>query len=332
MSPATNLVILACALLIEAAIGYPAALLAAMGHPVMWLGAVLAWLDRSLNRDTDAPWLRRIMGGFALLVLLGVAVVPALLLQAAGQAWLPHGLGLLLPTLLASTLFAQRSLWTHVHAVADALDQSGLEGGREAVSHIVGRNPQRLDEAGVVRAAMESLAENFSDAVVAPAVWCGVLGLPGIAAYKAINTADSMIGHRSPRHLAFGWAAARLDDLVNLPGSRLAVVWIVLAACMVRGARPVGALRAVWRDACRHRSPNAGWPEAAMAGALGVRIAGPRVYGTTLVEDGWMGDGRAGATTADLRRALWLYQIACGIQLTLAIVLAFTAQAFSVQD
>jgi adenosylcobinamide-phosphate synthase len=332
MSPATNLAILAGALLIEAAIGFPAALLVAMGHPVMWLGAVLTWLDRSLNREAEPPWLRRIMGGLALLALLGVAVVPTLLLQAASQAWLPHGLGLLLPTLFASTLFAQRSLWTHVHAVAEALDQFGLEGGREAVSHIVGRNPHSLDEAGVVRAAMESLAENFSDAVVAPAIWCGVLGLPGIAAYKAINTADSMIGHRTPRHLAFGWAAARLDDLVNLPGSRLAVVWIVLAACLLRGARPVGALRAVWRDASGHRSPNAGWPEAAMAGALGLRLAGPRVYGTALVEDGWMGDGRAEATTADLRRALWLYQAACGIQLTLAIVLAFTVQAFSVQD
>jgi adenosylcobinamide-phosphate synthase len=329
MSPATNLAILAGAMLIEAAIGYPAGLLAAVGHPVMWLGAVLGRLDRSLNRDADRPWLRRILGGFALLVLLAVAVVPTLLLQVAGRGWLPHGLGLLLPTLLASTLFAQRSLWTHVHAVAEALDQSGLEGGREAVSHIVGRNPQSLDEAAVVRAAMESLAENFSDAVVAPAIWCGVLGLPGIAAYKAINTADSMIGHRTPRHLAFGWAAARLDDLVNLPGSRLAVVWIVLAAFCVRDAQPAGALRAVWRDASRHRSPNAGWPEAAMAGALGVRLAGPRVYGTTRVEDGWMGDGRAEATTADLRRALRLYQIACGIQLAVAIALAFTAKAFT---
>jgi adenosylcobinamide-phosphate synthase len=332
MSPATNLAILAGALLIEAVIGYPAALLAAIGHPVMWFGAVLAWLDRSLNRDADSPWLRRVMGALALLMLLAVAVVPTLLLQAEGRAWLPHGLGLLLPTLLASTLFAQRSLWTHVYAVADALDQSGLEGGREAVSHIVGRNPQSLDEAGVVRAAMESLAENFSDAVVAPALWCGVLGLPGIAAYKAINTADSMIGHRTPRHLAFGWAAARLDDVVNLPGSRIAMVWIVLAAFLVSGARPGGALRAVWRDASSHRSPNAGWPEAAMAGALGLRLAGPRVYGTSRVEDGWMGDGRAEATTADLRRALRLFQIACGIQLALALVLAFMAQAFTAQD
>jgi adenosylcobinamide-phosphate synthase len=332
MWPATNLAILASALLIEAAIGYPAALFAAMGHPVMWLGAVLAWLDRSLNRDAGPPWLRRIMGGFALSSLLAVAVVPTFLLQAAGQAWLPHGLGLLLPTLLASTLFAQRSLWTHVHAVADALDQSGLEGGREAVSHIVGRNPQSLDEAGVVRAAMESLAENFSDAVVAPAIWCGVLGLPGIAAYKAINTADSMIGHRTPRHAAFGRAAARLDDLVNLPASRLSALLLVAAAAIEDRAAAAAAWRAVRRDAHRHRSPNAGYPEAAMAGALGLALAGPRVYGGLRVEDGWMGDGRAEATTADLRQALRLYQIACGIQLTLAIVLAFTAQAFSVQD
>jgi adenosylcobinamide-phosphate synthase len=183
------------------------------------------------------------------------------------------------------------------------------------VSHIVGRNPATLDEAGVVRAAIESLAENFSDGVVAPALWCALLGLPGIAGYKAVNTADSMIGHRTPRHAAFGWAAARLDDMVNLPASRLAAFWLVFAALLHPNANAGAALRAVWRDAGKHRSPNAGWPEAAMAGALGLRLAGPRVYGTTQVEDAWMGDGRAAATPADLRRALGLYRLACCIQL-----------------
>jgi adenosylcobinamide-phosphate synthase len=224
---------------------------------------------------------------------------------------------------MASALLAQRSLWTHVHAVAEALDHSGLDSGREAVSHIVGRNPMSLDEAGVVRAAIESLAENFSDGVVAPAFWCGLLGLPGVAAYKALNTADSMIGHRSPRHAAFGWAAARLDDLVNLPASRLAAIWIVLAAMMIPAARSRTAMETVWRDASRHRSPNAGWPEAAMAGALGLRLAGPRVYGATRVQDAWMGDGRAEATTDDLRTALRLYQVACGLQVGVVVVLAF---------
>ena len=169
---------------------------------------------------------------------------------------------------------------------------------------IVGRNPQSLDEAGVSRAAIESLAENFSDGVVAPAFWLGLGGLPGAVLYKATNTADSMIGHRTPRHEAFGWAAARFDDLVNLPASRLTALLIVAAACLHREASPRGAWRAVRRDASHHRSPNAGWPEAAMAGALGLRLAGPRVYGDMRVEDRWMGDGRAEATAGDIDRAL----------------------------
>jgi adenosylcobinamide-phosphate synthase len=206
-------------------------------------------------------------------------------------------------------------LFQHVRAVADGLEQGGLEAGRRAVAMIVGRDTEILDEAGVVRAATESLAENFSDGVVAPAVWCALGGLPGMVFYKAVNTADSMVGHRSARHAAFGWAAARLDDVVNLPASRLAALWIVLAAGITPGADAAAAMRAVWRDARHHRSPNAGWPEAAMAGALGLRLAGPRVYGARMVEDGWMGDGRADANPADLRRALALYRAACGLQL-----------------
>jgi adenosylcobinamide-phosphate synthase len=217
-------------------------------------------------------------------------------------------------SLLSSSLLAQRSLWRHVRDVADALERDGLPAARRAVAHIVGRDPESLDEAGVVRAAVESLAENFSDGVVAPAFWGAVLGLPGMAAYKAVNTADSMIGHRTERHGSFGWAAARFDDLINLPASRLAALWLLLAACVQPGADPRSAIRAVARDARRHRSPNAGWPEAAMAGALGLRLAGPRRYGGVLVDDHWMGNGRAAATPRDLRRALALYRVACSIQ------------------
>jgi adenosylcobinamide-phosphate synthase len=184
---------------------------------------------------------------------------------------------------------------------------------------IVGRNPASLDEAGVARAAIESLAENFSDGVVAPLFWLATAGLPGAAVYKATNTADSMLGHRTPRYAAFGWAAARLDDLVNLPASRLSALFIVLGAC-VTGGSPLGAFRAVRRDAHRHRSPNAGWPEAAMAGALGLRLAGPRVYGDTLVDDAFMGDGRRGATAADITRALRLYSAACAAQAVLLLL------------
>ena len=306
-----TLLLLLAALVVEAAVGYPQRLYARIGHPVTWLGALIAQLDRRLNQESAGFALRKAAGIAALLILLAVTLAAAL-----GLTWLCRGLGPIgvLPlALLASTLIAQRSLYEHVAAVAEGLEQNGLAEGRRAVSMIVGRNPDSLDEAGVSRAAIESLSENFSDGVVAPAFWLGLAGLPGIAFYKAINTADSMIGHKTPRHLAFGWASARLDDLVNLPASRLTALLIVAAAALDRDADAAGAWRAVRRDARQHRSPNAGWPEAAMAGALGLRLAGPRIYGDVVVEDGWMGDGRAEATPADIRRGLRLYRRACGL-------------------
>lgn len=229
------------------------------------------------------------------------------------QALLPGAFAVLVLAVLAASLPAQRSLDQHVTAVADALER-GLDDGRRAVSMIVGRNPASLDEAGVARAAIESLAENFSDGIVAPLFWMAVGGLPGAALYKAANTADSMIGHRTPRHLAFGWAAARFDDLVNLPASRLAALWLVLAAAVVPGASARRAVATVRRDARHHTSPNAGWPEAAMAGALGFALAGPRVYGDTRLEAATMGDGRRDLSAADVRRALTLYRVALVIE------------------
>lgn len=313
-----TLLLLLAALVVEAAVGYPQRLYALIGHPVTWLGALISWLDRGLNRKTAGFAARKAAGIVALLILLAVTLAAALALTALCRALGP--LGLLPLALFASTLLAQRSLFEHVAAVAEGLERDGLSEGRKAVSMIVGRNPESLDEAGVSRAAIESLSENFSDGVIAPAFWLGAAGLPGIALYKAINTADSMIGHKTPRHLAFGWAAARLDDLVNLPASRLTALLLVAAAAFDSEADAGNAWRAVRRDAGRHRSPNAGWPEAAMAGALGLRLAGPRIYGAVVVEDGWMGDGRAEATAADIRRALRLYRRACGLLWGLAAV------------
>ena len=306
-----NIALTASACSIEAAFGYPEPVFRASRHPVVWMGALLLWLERRLNPQHWAAAFRRAGGVAALAALLLAVCGPAWTLQwAVGQSMA----GLVLLAVVASALLAQRSLWTHVSAVAEGLGAEGLAGGRLAVSRIVGRDPERLDEAGVARAAIESLAENFSDGVVAPAFWGVVAGLPGMAGYKAINTADSMVGHRTPRHEAFGWASARLDDLVNLPASRLSALWLIVAAWL-GGADPAGAWRAVRHDARRHRSPNAGWPEAAMAGALGLRLAGPRVYCGVLVEDAWMGDGRAATTPDDVHRALHLYRIACAVQL-----------------
>jgi len=309
-------------LLVELGLGYPDRLVRAIGHPVVWIGHLISFLDRHLNRATLSDIQRRISGVVALVVLVGVPATIALILSLLLS---PLPFGIILVAIVGSSLLAQRSLASHVKAVADALDQGGLAAGRRAVSMIVGRDPDQLDEAAVCRAAIESLSENFSDGIVAPAFWLGVGGLVGGTAYKAANTADSMIGHRTPRHEAFGWATARFDDLVNLPASRLTGLLLVAAAALVPGASPVNAWRSVLRDAKKHRSPNAGWPEAAMAGALGLALAGPRVYGGMLVEDHMMGDGRREATAEDIRRALKLYHVADGLLIGLfgALALAF---------
>jgi adenosylcobinamide-phosphate synthase len=312
------------ALVVEAILGYPDVLFRLIRHPVVWIGALLGVLDRGLNDPALSAGHRRLRGVLSLLFLLGVVFGAVLLVQLVAMIWLGRWLGVLVLAVAGSSLLAQRSLHDHVAAVAAGLETGGLTAGRAAVSRIVGRNPERLDEAGVVRAAIESLAENFSDGVVAPAFWGAMLGLPGMAAYKAANTADSMIGHRTPRHQAFGWAAARFDDVVNLPASRLSALFILVAARLLRADWRAGA-RAVRRDAGQHRSPNAGWPEAAMAGALGLRLAGPRVYGEIMVQDGWMGDGRAEATVADLRRALAIVRAACAVQMAVVGVLTLLA-------
>jgi adenosylcobinamide-phosphate synthase len=300
---------LVAALSIDALFGYPDFIFRAIGHPVTWIGALIASLDRRLNREDWPEGIRKATGALTAITISALAFGAALGLQDLLMR-LP------VPTLwvglAGSTLLASRSLYQHVREVADALDGGGLDAGRKAVARIVGRDPKALDEAGVARAAIESLAENASDGIVAPVFWFALLGLPGVAAYKAINTADSMIGHRSPCYRAFGWAAARLDDVVNLPASRLTAALFILAANF-RSASPRGAFQAVMRDAPRHRSPNAGWPEAAMAGALGLKLAGPRVYDGVLVPDAYMGNGRAEAGAADIRRALALAETAWGV-------------------
>jgi adenosylcobinamide-phosphate synthase len=305
------------AMVIELCAGYPQALLRAIGHPATWIGRLIGALDCLLNRDTaDAYW-RRGAGIVAILLLLGIVGAIAFIVE---RELLRLPFGLIAVAVAAGTLIAQRSLHRHVADVADALERNGLTAGRVAVAKIVGRDTDALDAAGVARAAIESLAENFSDAVVAPVLWMAIAGLPGAALYKAINTADSMIGHRTPRYEAFGWAAARLDDLANLPASRLSALLLVAAAALNKTA--TAAWRAVVRDAASHRSPNAGYPEAAMAGALGLSLAGPRVYGGVTIDDATMGNGRRDATAADIRRALILYRYADAILIALIATIA----------
>lgn len=306
------------ALLIELMVGYPDRLVQSIGHPVTWMGRLIAWLDRRLNREGAEAEARRRAGAVAVLALLSLVGVVAFVVE---QALLLLPFGLVLVAFLASTLLAQRSLLLHVASVADALEEGGVDAGRMAVAQIVGRDTAELDQAGVARAAIESLAENFSDGVVAPTIFMVIAGLPGAAVYKAINTADSMIGHRTERYRDFGKTAAQLDDILNLPASRLAALLIVAAAAMSKNTSAVAAWTATWRDGPKHISPNAGYPEAAMAGALGLSLGGPRSYEGADVDGAWMGEGRRELGVTDIRAALDLYTRADGLLIAMVVVI-----------
>lgn len=314
------LAILLLALALDALTGDPAWLWTRLPHPVALVGGLIGLADRRLNRDGAPAGERRLIGAVFALALIAAAALSGWLIASVLRLL---GVGLVGEVIAASMLLAGRSLYDHVRAVADALALGGLPAGRQAVSRIVGRDPDRLDEAGVVRGAIESLAENFSDGVVAPAFWFALLGLPGICAYKALNTADSMIGHKTARHRDFGWAAARLDDLANLLPARLAARLIVLAALLLPGMSGANAQRVKRFDAARHRSPNAGQPEAAMAGALSIALAGPRNYAGATVDDAFMGDdGRHELIAGDIGDALKLYIAA---NLVMALLLGLLA-------
>ncbi len=317
-----GLALIAAAL--EAAVGYPDVLFRVIGHPVTWIGRLIAWGDRAWNSEDDSPAEQRTQGIVFVLLLGAVSLIVGFIVTRVCYALLPQLVALVVVAVLASSLLAQRSLYAHVQAVADALGSKGLVAGREAVAHIVGRDTKDLDEPGVCRAAIESLAESFCDGVVAPLFWLALLGLPGALAYKAINTADSMIGHKTLKYIDFGWAAARTDDALNWPAARLSVLWLALGAVMT-GLSPWGAFATAWRDAAKHDSPNAGWPEAAMAGALGVRLMGPRSYDGEIIDEIWVGTGRAELKANDIRTALRLYMAACAAQLVvLAALVALT--------
>ena len=306
------------ALIIDAVIGDPAFVWRRLPHPVVWLGALVDRLDRTLNRETWLSSQRRVAGVFALVVLIAVAALVGWLVQVA-LLRVPWGEVIL--ALIGSVFIAQRSLYQHVDGVRAAFASGGLAEARRAVALIVGRDPESLDESGVSRATVESCAENFSDGVVAPAFWFALLGLPGLVVYKAVNTADSMIGHRTERHEAFGWAAARFDDVLNLVPSRLAGVLVALAAPVVQG-RVLAALTVMWRDSRLHRSPNAGWPESAMAGALGVALAGPRRYGGHVVPDPFLNPEGRPATPADIARSLRVLVLASVLHAAIYAALA----------
>ena len=303
------------AMAVDALLGWPSWLFARIGHPVTWLGRLIGAIDATWNRGSDPPALRRAAGIAGALLVIAFSVAIGWLLQSL----LPSGpIQIVLVGVLAWPLVAVRSLHDHVAAVAAPLLVGDVAAAREAVSRIVGRDPAALDEAGIARAAIESLAENASDGIVAPVFWGALFGLPGILGYKAINTLDSMIGHRNERHEAFGWAAARIDDVANFIPARLTGFLFVLLA-----PHRSEALACMTRDARRHRSPNAGWPEAAMAGGLGVRLSGPRIYHGSVMNEPWLNEGARDPRATDIGEALTVYRRAMLLLAGTLAILAF---------
>ena len=300
----------AAALAVEACVGYPQALYARVAHPVVWIGRLIETLERHWNRPERSEGTRRALGVVTMIIVAGGAAAVGYVIQVSAQQ-LPFGM--VMVVVIATVGLAQRSLYVHVRDVLRPLKGADLPAAREAVSKIVGRDTAQLSQSGVAAAAIESLAESFNDGIVAPAFWLAAGGLPGLFAYKALNTADSLIGHREPRWRMFGWASARADDLANLIPSRLAGLLIVAAGG--------GGLRVMWRDAPRHASPNAGWPEAAMAGALGVELGGAATYEGVMHERPLFGTGRR-PEASDLARALQMYLEACALLWVLAMALA----------
>jgi len=296
--------VLALALLLDAVIGDPRVLYARIPHPAVMLGWAVGFMDRILNRPELPRGLKMLLGTTAMVILLGISWGVGLWIT---DFVLGFPFGWVVLALIMSTLLAQKSLYQHVAEVREGLSAGGLAGGREAVGHIVGRDTDKMDEPAVCRSAIESLSENLSDGVVAPVFWAALFGLPGLLAYKVLNTADSMIGHRTEKYEAFGWAAARFDDIANFVPARLTALLITLAALPGSAGATARSFRAVFRDARKHTSINAGYPEAAMAGALDLRLAGPRIYDGVETGGAWMGDGREAATVADITAALRFY-------------------------
>ena len=295
------------ALALDAALGWPDRLYRRIGHPVGGFARVISWCERRWNRPGRSDRSRRSLGVATLILLVlvsgGAALAVEWAIRAAAGPWAWP-----IVALAAWPALAQRSLLEHYRPVETVLAQGDLPAARRAVAMIVGRDTAALDEPGVARAAIESLAESFCDGVISPLFWLLVLGLPGVWAYKAINTADSLIGHPEARLRAFGWASARTDDLANLVPARLSALLICIAGA--------GGWRVLWRNHAKHASPNAGWPEAAMAGVLGVRLAGPMRYDDFLADKPWIGDG-AEADVAAMRQARVVFVRACLLALIL---------------
>lgn len=314
--------VLSLALVLDRVVGDPPRLWSRVPHPVVLFGKAISFFEKNFNGRGLSARDRRAYGLVSIVALLVGSVLLGVMLHRLSEAL--GVFGYILEIFVVAVFLAQKSLSDHVAAVARGLREGGLEGGRHAVSMVVGRDPSVLDESGVSRAAIETLAENFSDGVIAPALYYLVFGLPGLIAYKMLNTADSMIGHKTVRYLHFGWASARLDDLANWPAARLSAMLIVAGAWIARGMRDAArAFNIALSDHGLHRSPNSGWPESAMAGALDVALAGPRIYSGERVQEPMQNAaGRKAIGAADIEAAISVYGWACTVFNAVVVVLA----------
>ncbi|MFN3171851.1 MAG: adenosylcobinamide-phosphate synthase CbiB [Hyphomicrobiales bacterium] len=324
---AFNALALALALMLDSLFGEPNWLWKRVPHPVVLIGQLIGWLDRRMNNQEHSPFRQKRVGITALIRV--IFVVAALAVGILALVWWVNPILAFVVTVLVGAIFlAQRSLHDHVEAVRAPLADNDLPAARQALSMIVGRDTENLDESGIARAALESLAENHSDGVIAPAFWMLIGGLPGIAIFKAINTADSMIGYKTERHLHFGWASAKLDDVVNLLPARVSVGLITLSVAITGLAGQKGAFAwpdwaTIRHDAPSHASPNAGWPEASYASALGIALGGPRTYPSGTVEAPYInGAGRKHLEAGDIRKGLALFRATCAATLLVVVLIA----------
>lgn len=310
MSSFDHIYVLLLALIMDAVLGDPRWLYSRINHPVVIIGTLIRFLDKRLNKSKYTKSIRKFLGIISISIILGGTWFLGEGIEMAVQ---DLTFGFVIQAIIVSIFLAQNSLYRHVAAVANACKSKNLSDARKEICHIVGRDPASLDKPAICRASIESLSENFCDGVIAPVVWYLICGLPGLLAYKALNTSDSMVGYLNSQYEDYGWCTARLDDLANFVPARLSAISISVASLLVPLANPLSSIRAGFRHAHLHRSVNAGWPEAAMAGALGIRIAGPRHYSGKLVDDAWMGDGRADVGPSDIMKGLRIYFVACGL-------------------
>ncbi|MEW7006548.1 adenosylcobinamide-phosphate synthase CbiB [Lentilitoribacter sp. EG35] len=320
--------ILFCATILDMLVGDPDWIWRKYTHPIVWFGQITGYMDKRFNSNLLSQAHKKFTGIMAIVMLVAIAVILGLLFTAILSNI--GFLGYVLEVIIVAIFIAQKSMSDHVERIITPLRNGDINGARNAVSMIVGRDTAQLDESSISRAAIESMSENFSDGVVAPIFWYAIFGLPGLFAYKMINTADSMLGHMTEKYQDFGWASAKVDDLVNWFPARLSALFIIFASGL--GARtkpPMSVVKVVLKDAKHHRSPNAGWPESAMAGALDIALAGPRTYSEYKVDDAFMNaTGRKKLTFIDVELAKIVFLTACLIEAFVVVILITINHSF----